>query len=143
MFNIGTDCIENNFEEGLRRVSNSLGWFIINSINQGNNDLTIYLIERATELYKISKNMEVSSKTLTFILTLFTTVGTFCCKNVGYSRFLYKILEGVSNEDISKIKTAISLRTSENDTWNQLFDNNTVELTNKFIFEFEKKKIKN
>ena len=143
MFNIGTDCIENNFEEGLRRVSNSLGWFIINSINQGNNDLTIYLIERATELYKISKNMEVSSKTLTFILTLFTTVGTFCCKNVGYSRFLYKILEGVSNEDISKIKTAISLRTSENDTWNQLFDNNTVELTNKFIFEFEKFKIKN
>ena len=120
-----------------------MGWFIINSINQGNNDLTIYLIERATELYKISKNMEVSSKTLTFILTLFTTVGTFCCKNVGDSRFLYKISEGVSNEDISKIKTAISLRTSENDTWNQLFDNNTVELTNKFIFEFEKFKIKN
>lgn len=138
MFNIGTDCIENNFEEGLRRVSNSLGWFTINSIKQGNNDLTIYLIERASELYKISKNMEISSKTLTFILTLFTTVGTFCCKNVGYSRFLNKVLAGISTEDISKIRTAISLRTSENDTWNQLFDNNTVGLTNKFISEFEK-----
>ena len=138
MFNIGTDCIENNFEEGLRRVSNSLGWFTIKSIKQGNNDLTIYLIERASELYKISKNMEISSKTLTFILTLFTTVGTFCCKNVGYSRFLNKVLAGISTEDISKIRTAISLRTSENDTWNQLFDNNTVGLTNKFISEFEK-----
>lgn len=140
MFNIGTDCIENNFEEGLRRVSNALGWFTINSIEQGNNDLTIYLIERASELYKISKSMEVSSKTLTFILTLFTTVGTFCCKNIKYSHYLKKILEGIANEDISKIKTAISLRTSENDTWNHLFDNKTVDLSKKFITEFKKHK---
>lgn len=141
MFNIGTDCIENNFEEGLRRVSNALGWFTINSIKQGSGELTVYLIERASELYKISKNMEVSSKTLTFILTLFTTVGTFCCKDNRYSRYLNKILEGIAEEDVSKIKTAISLRTSENDTWNHLFDNNTVALSDKFISEF--KKVKN
>ena len=140
MFNIGTDCIENNFEEGLRRVSNALGWFTINSIKQGTGDLTVYLIERACELYKISKNMEISSKTLTFILTLFTTVGTFCCKNIVYSRYLNKILDGISTEEVSKIKTAISLRTSENDTWNHLFDNNTVALSNIFISEFEKVK---
>ena len=138
MFNIGMDCIENNFEEGLRRVSNSLGWFTINSIKQGQGELTLYLIERASELYKISKAMEISPKTLTFILTLFTTVGTFCCKNVAYKRYLNKVLEGISTENVSKIKTAINLRTSENDTWNHLFDNNTIELSNKFVSEFEK-----
>lgn len=138
MFNIGTDCIENNFEEGLRRVSNSLGWFTINSLKQGTAELTIYLIERATELYSISKSMEVSSKTLTFILTLFTTVGTFCCKNQSYSKFLKKVLDGIITEDVSKIKTAISLRTSENDTWNHLFENDTINLSKKFIAEFEK-----
>lgn len=140
MFNIGTDCIENNYEEGLRKVSNSLGWFIINSIDNGNNELTNYLIERASELYKISKDMEISSKTLTFILTLFTTVGTYCCKNPAYTIYLKKLLKGISFENIEKIKTAISLRTSENDTWNKMFDNKTVELSNKFIYEFEKYK---
>lgn len=142
MFNIGTDCIENNFEEGLRKVSNSLGWFIINNIEQGNSNLGIYLIERASELYKIANNMEISSKTQTFMLTLFTTVGTFCCKSMGYVKYLNKVLESIADEDIQKIETAISLRTSENDTWNHLFDNKTIELSNEFLDKLKKFKSK-
>ena len=34
LFNVGTCCIENNFEEGLRSVSNALGWLIIYNIKQ-------------------------------------------------------------------------------------------------------------
>lgn len=137
MFNIGTDCIENDFEEGLRRVSNAIGWFTIDSIKQGNRDLALYLIERAIELYKISKSMEISSKTLIFILTLFTTVGTFCFTNNMYLCYLNEILKGISTEEIAKVKTAINLRTSENDMWNDLFDNDTIALSNKFISKFE------
>lgn len=142
MFNIGTDCIENNYEEGLRRVSNSLGWFLINSIDSGHTELTEYLITRAIDLYKISIDMEVSSKTLTFILTLFTTVGTYCCKNIAHTKFLNDIIAGISFVETSKIKTAISLRTSENDNWNSLFDNKTNQLSNKFIATFEQHKAK-
>ena len=142
MFNIGTDCIENNYEEGIRRVSNSLGWFLINSIDSGHVELTEYLITRAIDLYKISIDMEVSSKTLTFILTLFTTVGTYCCKNIAHTKFLNDIIAGISFVETSKIKTAISLRTSENDNWNSLFDNKTNQLSNKFIAAFEQYKAK-
>ena len=40
LFNIGTECIENGFEEGIRKVSNATGWLIIYSIRQGTSDLT-------------------------------------------------------------------------------------------------------
>lgn len=88
LFNIGTKCIENNFEEGLRRVSNSIGWLIINSIEQMTDGLTIYLIERANELLYISKKMEVTQKTYMFLLTLYTTVGAYCCKELYYKKYL-------------------------------------------------------
>lgn len=136
MFNIGTCCIENNFEEGLRRVSNAIGWFTIYSIDQTTGELTTYLIERAGELYNISKSMDVSSKTQTFILTLFTTVGAYCCKDIHLNSYLSKILNCIKNEDEEKVKTAVSLRTSENDMWNELYNDRTKDLTNQFMTKF-------
>ncbi len=135
MFNIGTCCIENGFEEGLRQTSNYLGWFIINSITDDNNESSVYLIERAIELYNIAEDIGISSQTQTFLLTLFTTVGTFCCKDPKYTRFLKRIINGIKSEELSDVQTAIRLRTSENDTWNNLFDNRTEELSKKFIKE--------
>ena len=126
LFNIGTTCIENNYENGLRNVSNSMGWLIIYSIRLTyNRELTYYLIERANELYIISKNMEVSQKTLTFLLTLFTTIGTYCCKDIKLTPYTTKIIDCLSNDSIESIKTAIRLRTSENDVWNELYDEKT------------------
>ena len=140
LYNIGTGCIENDFEEGIRKVSNVLGWFIIYNIKQGVSELVIYLIERAKELYTISNNMEVSAKTQIFILTLFTTVGTFCCKDNKNGIYLQKVLECIKNENDEKIKTAIKLRTSENTMWNDLFNNQTEQLTKKFMKQLEIKK---
>ena len=136
LFNIGTDCIENNYEEGLRRVSNALGWLAIHSIEQGTRELTIYILERASELYHIAVKMEISQKTLTFLLTLFTTIGTYCCKTPALTPFLTIILQSTQDADIHSIQTAISLRTSENDIWNELYDNRTNELTKKFLQAF-------
>jgi len=140
LFNIGTDCIENNYEEGLRRVSNSLGWLAIQSIEQGTVALTTYILERASELYHIAEKMEISQKTLTFLLTLFTTIGTYCCKSAGLTSFRKQIIKSIQSADIHSIQTAISLRTSENDTWNDLYDNQTDILTKKFLEEFAKSK---
>lgn len=141
IFNIGIDCIENNYEEGLRSVSNAIGWFTIYSIRQTTRDLTTYLIDRALELYNISEKMDVSSKTLTFILTLFTTVGMYCCKETRNRGFLYKIYDGLKEEDFEKLKVAVSIRTSENDIWNDLFEGRTSELRKVFLQEF--KNVKN
>ena len=137
IFNIGVNCIENNYEEGLRSASNAIGWLTIYTIKQMTNNLTHYLIERAIELYKISKKMEVSEKTLTFSLTLFTTVGMYCCKKPAYRGFLYKIYSGLKGVEIEKLKVAVDIRTSENDTWNDLFDKKTDELRAVFLREYK------
>lgn len=137
LFNIGTSCIENNFEQGIRGVSNVLGWFTIYNLRQGAGQLVTYLIERANELYIISKKMEVTFKTQTFLLTLFTTVGTYCCKENKNRLYLQKIMDCLKNEEKDRIYTAIRLRTSENDMWNDLFENQTEQLTKKFIKQFE------
>ena len=137
LFNIGTSCIENNFEQGIREVSNVLGWFTIYNLRQGAGQLVTYLIERANELYIISKKMEVTFKTQTFLLTLFTTVGTYCCKENKNRLYLQKIMDCIKNEKKDMVYTAIRLRTSENDMWNDLFENQTEQLTKNFIKQFE------
>lgn len=133
IFNIGMSSIENNYETSLRCVSNAMGWMILGSIKRGQNDLTKYLLERSIEIFNISKNMNISEKTLTFIMTLFTTIGTYCCKEPALYCYRSQILEALKTEDINIITTAIKLRTSENDMWNNLFDKRTEELTKQFL----------
>ena len=67
------------------------------------------------------------------MLTLFTTVGTYCCKDASHSLHLKKILNCIRTVDIEKIKTAVLLRTGENDIWDDLFDDNTEKLTAQFM----------
>ena len=81
--------------------------------------------------------MDISSKTLTFILTLFTTVGMYCCKDNKNTGFLLRIYAGFKEEDFEKLNVAVSIRTSENDTWNDLFEGRTEELRKKFLGEFK------
>lgn len=133
IYNIGISCIENNKENAVRTVSNTLGWCIIRSINKDNNDLTNYIIDRTIDLYRIAENMQISEKTLIFIMTLFTTVGTYCCKKPNYKPYLDKILNVLKKEDYMRIKTAIELRTNENTMWDNLYDNNTKQLTKVFL----------
>lgn len=139
IYNIGVECIEDNRENAVRTVSNSLGWFIIRSLDNDNNELSNYLIERTIDLFRIAQNMQVSEKTLIFIMTLFTTVGTYCCKEIRYQKFLDKILNILKDEEYVRIKTAIELRTNENTMWDKLYNNRTKELTNKFLNQLKNK----
>lgn len=142
LFNIGTECIENNFEEGLRKVSNSLGWLIIYNLKFASQGHTTYLIERASELFYLAKKMDISKKTQMFMLTLFTTVGSYCCKDASYLRYRDAIIDSIKDESIERIKIAVSLRTSENDMWNDLYDNRTEHLTKEFLKAFTGKTAK-
>lgn len=134
IYNIGVNSIENNMEKSVRNVSNTLGWFIIASIKNDAAYLTNYLIERTIDLFKIAQNMEITEKTLIYIMTLFTTVGTYCCRYPKDITFLEKILDILKEEkDLTRIRTAIELRTKENNMWDKLFEGDTQELTQKFL----------
>lgn len=137
LFNIGTECIESNFEEGLRKVSNALGWLIIYNLKHSTQGHTTYLIGRACELFYLAKKMDISKKTQMFLLTLFTTVGAYCCKDPSYKHYRNQIIESIKDESIERIKIAVSLRTSENDMWNDLYENRTEHLTKEFLKAFE------
>lgn len=140
LFNIGTECIENNFEEGLREVSNSLGWLIIYNLKRTGKGHTPYLIGRAKELFYLAKRMDISKKTQMFLLTLFTTVGSFCCKDVSNMHYRDIIIDSIKDESVEQVRIAVSLRTSENDMWNDLYENRTEQLTKEFLKLFEQRK---
>lgn len=137
IYNIGVSSIENNKENAVRAVSNALGWYIIRSIDKDTTELTNYIIDRTIDLFRIAQNMQISEKTLIFIMTLFTTVGTYCCKNVKNRIYLNKILSVLKKEEITRIQTAIELRTRENTMWDKLYEEKTEELTNKFLKELK------
>ena len=83
--------------------------------------------------------MDVSHKTRMFMLTLFPTVGAYCCKNAIYSKYCNKIIDAIKNEPMINVETAVRLRTSENDMWNNLYNGNTDALTSKFMEKYRKK----
>ena len=83
--------------------------------------------------------MEISHKTRMFMLTLFPTVGAYCCKNPAYSKYCNKIIEAIQKEPPINVETAVRLRTSENDMWNSLYDGKTDEFTNKFMVKYKQK----
>lgn len=137
IFNIATVCVENDFEEGVRRCSNTIGWYTIYSIKQGNSRLTKYLIQLAKELLEISREMNVSTKTQTFLLTLFTTVGMYCCMDFNNYIFIDNILDAIQSVDKKLVYTAIKIRTYENDMWDGLLNQNTQQMTNEFKRKYE------
>ena len=137
LFNVGTSCIENNYEEGVRRVSNALGWAIINTLKSNNTTSVGYIIDRAIDLYKLSNKMDVSIATQTFIVTLFTTVGSYCSKDPSLYQYRTRIIKNL-NVSSDLIETAVSLRTKESDTWNDLFENKTEYLTKEFLKAYRK-----
>ena len=140
IFNIAISCIENDFEEGLRRCSNALGWFTIYSIDNGTIRLTNYLLNLEKGMLQISKEMKISQKTQIFILTLFTTVGMYCCKrnvnkiNKKHVNEILYIIKDVNEDDV---KTSIKIRTYENDMWDTLFEKETAHVKKQFINEYD------
>lgn len=132
VYNIATSCIENDFEEGVRRCSNTIGWFTIYSIKQTNTKLTKYLIKLASEMLEIAVDMNVTIKTQTFLLTLFTTVGMYCCKEPATLLYVELILQAIEHMDKQLVYTAIKIHTCENDMWDDLFDKKTSELAAAF-----------
>ncbi len=136
IFNIATSCIENDFEEGVRRCSNTIGWFTIYSIKQGNSKLTKYLIKLAKGMLEVSIDMHVTTKTQAFLLTLFTTVGMYSCKESINFVYVQAILQAIQKVDKNLVYTAIKIRTYENDMWDGLLEN-TQDLAATFRKKYE------
>ena len=84
----------------------------------------------------ISIDLNVSTKTQTFLLTLFTTVGMFCCKDNTNRSYLRKILESIEKVDGKLVESAIKIRTYENSMWDNLLDN-TQRVSNQFRKEYK------
>ncbi len=137
MYNIAISCVENDFEEGVRRCSNAIGWFTVYSIKQGNSKLTNYLIQLASNMLEIAIELQVSMKTQAFLMTLFTTIGTYCCKDSYNYVYIDLILKAIQQVDKNIVYTAIRIRTYENDMWDELFDKKTKQLTTSFRKKYD------
>ncbi len=138
----GESCIENDCEEVLRWVSNYYGWFIVDNLRKQKRSeaLINYLFDRAFELYNIAKAMQVSEKTIIFYLTLFTSVGMYCCMNDENRPYLDRIYSGLMDEDINRIKLALSIRTGENDEFEMLLEGKSQILKEYFLYGLESQK---
>ena len=140
IFNISISCIENDYEEGIRKSSNALGWMTIDAIKQGMPEQVKYLLKLANKMLEISCEMNVSKKTKTFIVTLFTTVGMYCYKELSYTKYKAVVFDSIKDVADNIVYTAIEIRTYENDMWNSLFENNTQNYMKKFREDYRKSK---
>lgn len=132
LYNVGSNCIEINMIEGLRHISNLLGWEIIRCLNGDDRTSAIYILKRAYDLYEFSKIMKLPDNILIYLLTLFTTIGTYCCKDPKFLNALNLIIMFLKKEEKEYIIAAIDLRTKENDLWNDLYEMQTGKLTKIF-----------
>lgn len=135
IYNIGLQCIENNKESLLRMVSNSIGWITLNAI-RNNTMLYKYGLQRATDLYNLSKYMDITKKTKIFIMTLFTTIGSYCTTDPKLYPHRNEIIKTIIKEDYAIVKTATELRTKENYMWKSLMKNPHTA-GEKFLKEFQ------
>ena len=83
-------------------------------------------------MLEIAVDMNVTIKTQTFLLTLFTTVGMYCCKEPATLLYVELILQAIEHMDKQLVYTAIKIHTCENDMWDDLFDKKTSELAAAF-----------
>ncbi len=134
LYSIGISCIEYGKEESLRKVSNAMGWSLIHSIKRKESGENVNcLLELIIALYKISVDLEISKQTLTFLMTLFTTVGTYCELDVKYCIYQKSIIKFLSKYELETIQVAAKIRTSENTSWDDLFEGKTEIYTKKFL----------
>lgn len=137
IYNIGLHCIENNKESLLRMVSNSIGWITLNSIKNKNVLIYKYGLKRATDLYNLSKYMEITTKTKIFIMTLFTTIGSYCTTDPTLYPYRNEIIKTIIKEEYAIVQTATELRTKENSMWSSLMKDPQSAGKN-FLKEFQK-----
>ena len=95
------------------------------------------MLQLAKEMLDISIEMKVSTKTQAFLLTLFTTVGMYCCKDAANYVHIESILKSIEKIDKNLIYTAIKIRTYEKDMWDSLLENNTRNLSSIFKKKYE------
>ena len=88
-------------------------------------------------MLEIAIDMNVTTKTKAFLLTLFTTVGMFCCKDSSNYLYVEAILDAICNVDKNLVYTAIKIRTYENDMWDNLMEKNTQQLAATFKKKYE------
>lgn len=51
-------------------------------------------------------------------------------------KYVNMIIAGIRQENPENVRTAVRLRTSENDMWNNLYKGRTDELTRKFMEQY-------
>ena len=142
IYNIGLNCIEYNQEPLLRQVSNAIGWITLNAIKTKQNIVFNYGISRAIDLYKLSKYMEITTKTKIFLMTLFTTIGAYCSDASKQYKYRSKIINAIIHEDFDIVKTATELRTKENNMWDSIMTD-PQKSGEDFLKEFEKQQKEN
>ena len=132
LYNIGTICLENQMYDALKHISNILGWEIIENMKRKENDTANYILGRAIDIYKMSKNLRVPYSMRQYLMTLFTTIGPYTFKDKDYHFLQSRIILFLKEEKSNLIDVSIELRTKENDMWDNLYENQTQSLVKKF-----------
>ena len=136
---IGIRCLEEGNETLLRRVSGSVGWSLIYALKRYNRNEIMQIIEVATQLHSYSLKFELSDNTRVFLLTLFTVVGSYCCKDPRH--FLYRaavIDHLVAHADYHMVKLATEIRFVTNNGWEDTFGDTAVSNSGVFLGELKR-----
>ncbi len=123
LFQAGLDAIENHNEDIICNVSNHLGWVGKNSIENSNGEILQFVLTKATIMYNISIDLEVSKKTIIFIGTLFIVLGGYI--HSSQVKYLPRIKNCLNQlKDKRYLTKSRDLRLYESSKWNNLMNGN-------------------
>ena len=137
VFNIGVDAIEKNQPLVIKRVSDIIGWTLLETICNGRNKLRLQLLPDALVLINLCIANEIDKQTIVFVGTLFVIIGAYC-NFKRKSNIEDEIVRGLQKIDcIQYIEVSKQLR-AVTGRWEILGDNPLKEM-NEFLKKLKKK----
>lgn len=133
LFTLGVNAVENNMDDIIRNVSNSLGWIGLENANNKRFEYYKEVLNKSVNLINVCIDFNINDKTIIFIGTLFVVIGgcVLSSNNLPYFSILLNKIKQIKDKKYL-IKSA-QLRKYESNAWNEYMDNNAKHYMQEFI----------
>ena len=114
---VAMSALEENNTKLLKGTSNSIGWMLVQALQQDYSE-SKQLLNYAIDIYQKADAFGVAFNIRIYLLTLFTTVGAFCQTDSKYNPTGDAVISFLKEIPHDMIDLAIDVRKNDYDGWN-------------------------
>ena len=114
---VAMSALEENNTKLLKGTSNSIGWMLVQALQQDYSE-SKQLLNYAIDIYQKADAFGVAFNVRIYLLTLFTTIGAFCQTDSKYNSTGDAVISFLKEIPHDMIDLAIDVRKNDYDGWN-------------------------